>query len=85
MQWLAPRYSEIIAGVPAALRALRQQVLYGGHRRTPEIVAHLALGMQYVLAYAHDCGALTLEECHTYWERKALSDTSTSRSGSGEG
>ena len=25
--------------------------------------------MQYVLAYAHTCRALTPEECRTYWER----------------
>jgi len=69
VQWLAPRYGEILQGLPTELRTLRQQVLHSEHRRTPDIVAHLALGMQYVLAYAHDCDALTTEECHMYWER----------------
>jgi hypothetical protein len=69
LHWLAPRYSEVTQGMPAALRALRQQALQEGHRRTPEIVAHVALGMQSLLAYAHDCGALTLNECRTYWAR----------------
>ena len=81
MQWLAPQYGAIIAGLPAALRALRQQVLQGGHRRTPDIVANLALGMQYVLAYAHACRALTLDQCRTYWKRawQALNTAATAQ------
>jgi hypothetical protein len=69
VQWLAPRYGEVVQGLPAEVRTLRQQALQGGHRRTPDIVANLALGMQYALAYAHDYGALTHDECCTYWER----------------
>jgi hypothetical protein len=82
VHWLAPRYGEVMQGLPAELRALRQQVLQGGHRRTPDIVANLALGMQYFLAYAHDGGALTLDECRTYWERtwRALGDVATAQS-----
>ena len=81
VQWLAPQYGAIIAGLPAALRALRQQVLQGGHRRTPDIVANLALGMQYVLAYAHACRALTLDQCRTYWKRawQALNTAATAQ------
>jgi hypothetical protein len=76
VQWLAPRYAEVVQGLPAELRALRQQALQDGHRRTPDIIANLALGMQYVMAYAHDCGALTIDECRTYWKRtwQALGD-----------
>jgi hypothetical protein len=69
VQWLAPRYGEVAQGLPTELRAIRQQALQEGHRRTPDIVANLAVGMRYLLVYAQNCGALTLEECHTYWER----------------
>jgi hypothetical protein len=81
VRWLAPRYGEIVQSLPAELRTLRQQALQGGHRRTSDMVASLALGMQYALAYAHDCGAHTLEECHTYWERtwQALEDVVTAQ------
>jgi hypothetical protein len=69
LQWLAPRYGEVSAGVPGELRALRPHALHSGHRRTADIVANLALGIQYLLAYAHHCGAFTGEECWQYWER----------------
>lgn len=81
VHWLAPRYGEVIQGLPAELRALRQQAVHGGHRRTPDMVANLAVGMQYLLAYAHDCGALALEECRAYWERawQALGDAAAAQ------
>jgi hypothetical protein len=81
VRWLAPRYGEIVAGVAAELSTLRQHALHSGHRRTSDIVANLALGMQHVLAYAHDCGAFTVEECWRYWERtwQALGDVATAQ------
>ena len=81
VQWLALRYGEIVQGLPAERRSLRQHCLHDGHRRTPDIVANLALGMQYFLAYAHDCGALTLDECRTSWERtwRALGDAAVAQ------
>jgi hypothetical protein len=81
VQWLAPRYGEVAHGLPTELRTLRQQVLQGEHRRTPDIVAHLAVGMRYLLVYAHDCGALVEEECRTYWERtwQTLGDAATAQ------
>jgi hypothetical protein len=81
VQWLAPRYGEMVQGLPAERRTLRQHCLHDGHRRTPDIVANLALGMWYFLAYAHDCGALTHEECCAYWERtwQALVDVATAQ------
>jgi hypothetical protein len=69
VQWLAPRYGAIVQGLPAERRTLRQLCLHDGHRRTPDIIANLALGAPYFLVYTYDCGALTLEECRTYWER----------------
>jgi hypothetical protein len=68
-------------GLQNELRTLRQQVLQSEHRRTPDIVANLAVGMRYMLAYAYDCKALTLEECRTYWERtwQALSNAATAQ------
>ena len=69
VRWLAPRYSDIAQGLYAEMVALRQQALQGPHRRTPEIIANLALGMQYFLAYAQDHNALSEAECHTLWDR----------------
>jgi hypothetical protein len=67
--WLAPRYTEVAQLLPAEVTVLRQAALSSGHRRTPEIVANLALGMQYFLAYTQEIGALSPEACDALWAR----------------
>jgi hypothetical protein len=58
--WLAPRYEDIRDGLPAAVAELRESALAGtAHRRTPEIVANLFIGLKYFLAFAEEVGAIT--------------------------
>jgi hypothetical protein len=74
VRWLTPRYGTIVERLHTEIAGLRHQALQGGHRRTPEMMANLALGMQYFLAYAHDRGALHGATCQALWARawKAL-------------
>ena len=37
------------------------------HKRTPEIVANLALGLEHFLRFAFESGAITQQEKDTYW------------------
>lgn len=58
--WLARDYAARHAGLRAAITALRQQASRSAaHRRTPEIVANLVLGMRTFLEYAAEVGAIT--------------------------
>jgi hypothetical protein len=67
VQWLAPQYGDVLASMPQALVALRAQAVHTTHRRTPELVANLALGWQYFLQCASDLGVLTETECQALW------------------
>jgi hypothetical protein len=70
VQWLAPRYVEISTRLRAEAAALREQAVQSGqHRRTPGIVADLALGLHYLLEYAQDAAALTEDDADALWER----------------
>jgi Bifunctional DNA primase/polymerase, N-terminal/Domain of unknown function (DUF927) len=69
VQWLAPHYERVRQGLHAEMIPLRQAALSAGHRRTPEIIGNLALGMQYFLAYAHAIDALSPEACADLWQR----------------
>jgi len=69
VRWLAPRYGEVVQAVPVELGVLRQQAVQAAHRRTPEILAHLALGWRYFLAYAQAREALTAEDASALWQR----------------
>jgi hypothetical protein len=60
IRWLAPNYGELGAGLRAELAGLRTQFARAGwHARSPGIVADLALGLQYFLAFAEEAGAIT--------------------------
>jgi hypothetical protein len=68
--WLARDYGTIQERLAEELRELRDKASRsGGHRRTPGIVADLALGLRYFLSFAQDTGALTEEEADGLWER----------------
>jgi hypothetical protein len=63
IQWLAPQYKVVRAKLPAEIAELRDLAQGSGqHRRTPEIVANLALGLRYLLRFAQEVGAITAEE-----------------------
>jgi len=60
--------------VQATLRAqineLRQKAAVSGmHRRTPDIVASLAVGMKYFLAFAQEAGVLDANHADALWQR----------------
>jgi len=63
VQWLAPHYQQIRASLRKEVAGLQQWAVRGTtHRRTPQIVANLTIGLQYWLRYAQDSGAITSEE-----------------------
>lgn len=82
LQWLAPQYAKIHAGMRDAVADLRQQALQSDqHKRTPEIIAHLALGMRLFLRFAAANDALSKEEADAIWKRtwRALGQLATSQ------
>jgi Domain of unknown function (DUF927) len=61
--WLAPRYDQVRATPAGERAALRDKAMCAsGHPRTPGIVADLALGWQYFLAFATETGAISRVE-----------------------
>ena len=82
VQWLAPRYEEIRPSLRKERAALREWAARSTqHKRTPGIVADLALGLRYFLLFAHDAGALTAEEAERLWLRGwgALGEAATAQ------
>lgn len=63
LRWLAPQYNGVRDSLRAEVAELREKALVGiAHRRTPEIVANLFIGLKLVLAFAEDAGAITAAE-----------------------
>jgi hypothetical protein len=63
LRWLAPRFAAIRARLKREHAELRDRARANGqHARTPGIVAELALGWRYFLAFAADSGAVTSAE-----------------------
>jgi len=68
--WLSLQYEEVQENLRGQLNELREQVFQKGmHKRTASIIANLALGFRYFLAYAEDSGAVNEEERQVLWER----------------
>jgi hypothetical protein len=75
IRWLAPQFQDLQSTMRSQIEELRMQAAQEGqHRRTPEIVANLALGLRYFLNFAQEAGALGDEAAQLLWERcwKAL-------------
>ncbi len=74
IQYLAGRYQQICLGLRAEVETLRREALNCAHCRTPEIIANLAVGLRYFIAYAQEAGALSETEGRILWDRawKAL-------------
>ena len=75
LQWLAADYETIQSALPAETAVLRDRVAGDrSHRRTPGIIADLAVGLRYFLRFSVKCGAITDAEERALWERcwKAL-------------
>lgn len=63
LQWLAPRYRTIKKKQANTLSKLRREAANSRqHKRTPEIVANLMLGMRYFLKFAKSVGAISEDE-----------------------
>lgn len=70
LKWLAPRIDEIQGHLPAEIVRLRECALRDRqHRRTPEIVANLAVGWECLLAFLHEKGLLSRDEVSAWWRR----------------
>jgi hypothetical protein len=67
---IAGRYAEIRAGLRVKVVRLRGQALGSrSHRRTPEIVANLAIGIDQFLTFAEAVGAIEPHEHTALWSR----------------
>lgn len=59
VRWLAPNYDTVSRGLRSEVERLRDAAAAKGqHARTPAIVADLAIGLRYLLAFAVDVGAI---------------------------
>jgi Domain of unknown function (DUF3854) len=77
---VAGRYAAIRAGLSAEVVRLRGQALGSrAHRRTPDIIANLAIGIDHFLAFAEAADAITADEHATLAERcwSALGDAAS--------
>jgi hypothetical protein len=63
LQWLAPRYATRSQQLPSALAEWRAEAASSAqHKRTPEIVAHLQVGLCRFLQFARSVGAVSEEQ-----------------------
>jgi hypothetical protein len=70
VRWLATRYEGVQASLKVERATLREwAALSTQHKRTPGIVADLALGLRRFLLFAHDAGALSTDEAERLWLR----------------
>jgi hypothetical protein len=71
LRWLAPRYSEVRASRAGRLLELRQRATGAQdlHRRTPALVADLALGLELFVQFATEVGVLGTSDAQTLWDR----------------
>jgi hypothetical protein len=68
VHWLAPRYEAVQRSLRREVDRLRQAAAAGApHRRTPGIVADLAVGLECFLHYAVDAGVFTQAEARAEW------------------
>lgn len=82
LAWLAPQFNIVRAELPARTAELRGRASGSGqHRRTPDIVAHLAAGLDVWLRFAEEAGAITDKERGNLWRRgwQALGQAATAQ------
>jgi hypothetical protein len=69
LRWLAPRVDDLKEGLPGRHRELREKAAGAGtHARTPDIVASLGMGMETILEFAAEAGAITGARAEQLWE-----------------
>jgi len=70
IQWLSPQYGLVAKGLRTEVTQLRDSMRQRGHHaRTPGIVADLAVGLKYFLAFAAEVKAVTKAESEALWKR----------------
>ena len=70
LRWLASRYDAVAKSLPDEVAELRGKTTQSGqHKRTPEIVADLLVGLRYFLTFAVESGAISADEDHEFWSR----------------
>jgi len=82
--FLAPQFRQVQAGLGEQVSHWRDRATTSGqHRRTPEIVANLALGLDWFLRCAVEASAITDKERDNLWERgwKALGQAAQAQGG----
>jgi hypothetical protein len=82
VQWVARHYEQIHARLKEETEELRREACRSAnHKRTPDIVAKLAIGMRHFLSFAREMGAITAEEERQLWQRcwQALGAAGTSQ------
>jgi len=83
IRWLAARYEGIRESLKEKHAELRRAAgASGQHRRTPGIVAVLALGLRYFLLFAHEFEAIDSEKARKLWDRgwRALGEAASGQS-----
>jgi Domain of unknown function (DUF927) len=70
LRWLAPQHRDVQRDLRDEISTLRAQARQTDqHRRTPDIVANLAVGFQYFLTFAQEIGAVDQSQAAELWQR----------------
>src|SRR5215207_2417306 len=83
VRWSASRYEELRSGLKEEHTFLREAASTSSqHRRTPGIVADLALGLRHFLLFANEVRALSETEAEEFWVQGwlALGDAAAAQS-----
>jgi hypothetical protein len=70
VRWLALRYEEVRRDLRGRVAKLRENALASAsHKRTPEILANLGIGLRHWFDFVLEVGALTKAEADEMWQR----------------
>ena len=70
LQWLAPRYGQILKGIGLEQAELRKHFVGRyPHARTPDVVANQLIGLRFALRFAADVGAINEKQRDDLWRR----------------
>jgi hypothetical protein len=84
VRWIAPQIGTIRQHLKAEISELRTHAHQSGqHRRTPDIVANLAVGFRYLLEFAQWAGAVDAPQADELWDRcwAALGEVAAAQQG----
>jgi hypothetical protein len=84
VRWIAQRYEEVCRQLPADTQQIRDATYKDEqHRRTPAIVAELAVGVRWFLQFATAAGAISAQEWDQLWEQiwKGIAEAADEQAG----